>query len=73
MKEMTFGSPSSFLRLVKHQGFVGRILLVSRSMTSRLAPTYCARSVLFITKNEDFVMPGPPFLGIFSPSATSMT
>lgn len=45
----------------------------SCSMTSRLAPTYGARSILLMTRRSDRVMPGPPFRGILSPSATSIT
>ena len=42
-------------------------------MTSRLAPTYGARSVLLMTRMSDWEMPGPFLRGILSPAATSMT
>ena len=66
----TFSSPRM---LVNWNGRSPRIFFESRSMTSRLAPTYGARSILLMTSRSDLVIPGPPFLGILSPSATSIT
>ena len=45
----------------------------SRSITSRLAPTSGARSVLLITSRSDVVTPGPPLRGTLSPPDTSST
>ena len=49
-----------------------RIFRASRSITLKSAPTISARSVLFTTSRSDWVMPGPPFLGILSPPLTSI-
>ena len=70
---MTSSSPSLVLRLVLMKGFSPLIRLASASITSRLAPTYGAKSILLMSNKSERVMPGPPFLGIFSPSATSIT
>ena len=58
---------------MKMKGLSPRILLESLSMIERSAPTYGARSILLMHNKSDFVIPGPPFLGILSPSATSIT
>src|SRR5580692_12253471 len=65
--------PSPLLRLLNTNGRAPRIFFASRSMTSRLAPTNGAKSILLMTRRSERVMPGPPFLGILSPAATSMT
>lgn len=41
-------------------------------ITSKLAPTASAKSVLLIINKSDCVIPGPPFLGILSPPAISI-
>ena len=51
----------------------GRMRSVSAFITSKLAPTCGARSVLLMTNKSLLVMPGPPLRGIFSPAATSIT
>src|SRR6185437_11035194 len=45
----------------------------SRAITSRLAPTSGARSVLLMTSRSALVTPGPPLRGTLSPPATSTT
>src|SRR4029079_9929798 len=60
-------------RLLNTNGRVPRMRRASRSMTSREAPTCGARSILLMTRRSERVMPGPPFEGIFSPPATSIT
>ena len=50
-----------------------RMRTVSERITSRLAPTWGARSVLLMMNKSLLVMPGPPLRGIFSPAATSIT
>lgn len=66
IKAMIFCRPSPLFRLVKLHGRSPRMRRVSRSITSRDAPTYGARSVLLITVKSDLVIPGPPLRGIFS-------
>jgi len=75
----TFGSDTD-TEVVAHlvtreikNGRSPRIFLASRSITSRLAPTSGARSILLMTRRSERVMPGPPLRGILSPAATSMT
>ena len=65
--------PCPVLRLLNTKGRAPRIFFASRAITSSEAPTIGARSILLITRRSDLVMPGPPFLGILSPAATSMT
>src|SRR5262245_61140856 len=65
--------PSPVLQLVNRNGFSPRITRESRAITSRLAPTCGARSVLLMTRMSDCVIPGPFLRGILSPAATSMT
>ena len=55
------------------KGLSSLIFFESLSITERSAPTYGAKSILFITNRSERVIPGPPFLGILSPSATSIT
>ncbi len=62
---MTLSTPSSDIRFVNIYGLPFLILSESLAITSRLAPTSGARSVLFITSKSERVTPGPPFLGIF--------
>jgi urease accessory protein len=50
-----------------------RMRVASSAITSRLAPTSGARSILLMTSRSERVMPGPPLRGILSPAATSMT
>src|SRR5262249_30738909 len=50
------GMPSLVLQLVNRNGLSPRISRESRSITSRLAPTYGARSILLITRTSDCVM-----------------
>jgi hypothetical protein len=69
----TASTPSPWRTQVKTKGRWPRILRASRSITSSDAPTCGARSVLLITSRSDRVIPGPPFRGILSPPATSMT
>src|SRR6266700_4107708 len=69
----TSSTPWRVFRLVKTNGFAPRIILESRSITIRSAPTYGARSVLLITSRSERVIPGPPLRGTLSPPATSMT
>src|SRR5208337_5284598 len=66
------GMPSPVLQLVNRNGLSPRIMRESRSITSRLAPTWEARSVLLITRMSDCEMPGPFLRGILSPAATSI-
>src|SRR5580704_220568 len=73
MKSTTRSRPSPVFRLVKTNGRSPRMRLASRSITSRLAPTKGARSILLMTSKSERVMPGPPLRGILSPAATSMT
>ena len=72
-KSTTWSKPTPFFRLVKHQGRSPRMRLVSCSITDKSAPTKGAKSILLITKRSDRVIPGPPFRGILSPAATSIT
>src|SRR5918996_182488 len=65
--------PAPPLRFMKTNGRSPRIILASRAMTSRLAPTCGARSILLITRRSERVTPGPPLRGILSPPETSMT
>src|SRR3989475_13272527 len=69
----TSSTPLRVFRLVKTNGFAPRIILESRSITFRSAPTYDARSVFFITSRSERVITGPPLRGILSSPATSMT
>jgi hypothetical protein len=48
------------------------IFAASRSITPRSAPTISAKSVLLTISRSDWVIPGPPFLGILSPPETSI-
>src|SRR5256885_196986 len=73
MKRTTVSTPLPVFKLVNTNGRCPRIFLASRSMTSSEAPTCGARSILLITSRSERVMPGPPFDGILSPAATSMT
>src|SRR5690242_3266379 len=73
MNFTTVSTPLPVFRLVKQNGRCPRIFLASRSMTSSEAPTCGARSTLLITSRSERVMPGPPFDGILSPAATSIT
>src|SRR6185437_4122271 len=73
MKRAIVSAPSPVCILAKTKGRLPRIFLASRSMTSNEAPTWGARSILLITSRSERVMPGPPFDGIFSPAATSIT
>src|ERR1700722_17079798 len=66
-------SPTASRRFVNTNGRSPRIFRESRSITSSEAPTYGARSILFITRRFERVIPGPPLRGILSPSATSIT
>src|SRR5262249_31333715 len=66
-------SPCPVFRLEKTNGLCPRIFFASRSITSSDAPTIGARSILLMTSRSDLTMPGPPFLGILSPAATSIT
>src|SRR6516164_4362841 len=65
--------PTPLLRFVNTNGRSPRISLASRAITSRLAPTWGARSILLITRRSERVTPGPPLRGILSPPETSMT
>ena len=58
---------------VKRNGRSPRAAFESRAMTSRLAPTCGARSILLMTSRSDRVTPGPPLRGILSPPDTSIT
>src|SRR5579862_1917968 len=73
MKRAISSTPLPRRKLLKMKGRAPRMRLVSRSMLSSEAPTWGARSILLITSKSERVMPGPPFDGIFSPAATSMT
>src|ERR1041384_8067934 len=73
MKRTTVSTPLPLFKLVNTNGRAPRIFFASRSMTSSEAPTCGARSTLLITKRSERVMPGPPFDGILSPAATSIT
>src|SRR5262249_11339865 len=66
-------TPSPDLRFAKIKGCSPRILDASLSITCRSAPTNEAKSILFITRRSERVMPGPPLRGILSPAATSIT
>src|SRR5439155_13322173 len=68
----TASTPTPSFRLVKTKGRSPRMRRASRSITPRSAPTYGARSILLMTRRSERVIPGPPFRGIFSPSATSI-
>src|ERR1700730_5008154 len=65
--------PSPVRQLVKTNGFSPLIIFESRRMTSRLASTYGAISILLMTKTSDWEIPGPFLRGILSPAATSIT
>src|SRR5262245_29812142 len=69
----TRSTPSRVLRFVNTKGFALRIVLESRSITVRSAPTYGARSILLMTRRSERVIPGPPLRGTLSTPATSMT
>ena len=71
--ETTSATPMLFVTCVKTNGPSPRILRASRSITLRSAPMSGARSVLLMMRRSDWVIPGPPFLGILSPPDTSMT
>src|SRR5262249_14299033 len=49
IQDTTSSRPDPLLRLVNTNGRSPRIVLESRAITSRLAPTYGARSILLIT------------------------
>ena len=53
--------------------FFFSFLAVSLSHYVQRSPYHDDKSALLITKKSDFVIPGPPFLGIFSPPETSIT
>jgi hypothetical protein len=72
MNDRTSATPVNSFTFVKMKGHSPRIRNESRCITTRLAPTSGARSILLITKKSDFVIPGPPFLGILSPAETSL-
>ena len=61
MKLMISSTPSPSLRLVKTKGRKPRMRRASRSMTSRLAPTSGARSILLMTSRSERVIPGAAF------------
>src|SRR5207249_10374261 len=65
--------PSPVRQLVNRNGLSPRMSFESCAISSRLAPTYGARSILLMTRMSDCVMPGPFLRGILSPAATSMT
>src|SRR5258705_8317355 len=67
------GTPSPVLQFVNRNGLLPRIISESCFITSRLAPTWGARSVLLITSMSEYVIPGPFLRGILSPAATSIT
>ena len=73
MKRTISSTPCPVRRLLNTNGRAPRMRLASRSITSSEAPTWGARSILLITRRSERVMPGPPFEGILSPAATSMT
>src|SRR5919202_2705454 len=66
-------TPSPLRRLLKTRGRSPRTRRASRSITSSDAPTCGARSILLMTRRSERMMPGPPFDGILSPAATSIT
>src|SRR5262249_37354084 len=67
------GMPSPVLQLVNRNGLLPRISRESCFITSRLAPTWGAKSVLLMTRMSECVIPGPLLRGILSPAATSVT
>jgi hypothetical protein len=67
------GTPTPCTTCANTTGPSPRIFAASRAITSRLAPTCGARSVLLITSRSDCVIPGPPLRGTLSPPATSIT
>src|SRR4029077_3939925 len=73
MSSTSAGIPSPVLQLVNRNGLLPRIRCESCFITSRLAPTCGARSVLLMTRMSDCVIPGPFLRGILSPAATSIT
>jgi hypothetical protein len=73
MKCAISSTPLPARRLVKTKGRVPRMRFDSRSIVSSEAPTWGARSTLLMTRRSERVMPGPPFDGILSPAATSIT
>ena len=73
MKPATSAAPTPARRFAITNGLSPRIRRASAAITSRSAPTSGARSILLMTSRSERVMPGPPFRGIFSPPATSMT
>ena len=73
MNDIISRSPCPVFRLLNRKGRAPRIFRASRSITSRLAPTWGARSILLMTSRSERVMPGPPLRGILSPAETSMT
>src|SRR5262249_36624023 len=65
--------PSPVLQLVNRNGLLPRISPESLCITSRLAPTWGAKSILLMTRMSECVIPGPFLRGILSSSATSIT
>src|SRR5699024_12605535 len=68
----TSSRPVLSFKFVKTNGLFPRNTFVSSSMTSRLAPTYGAKSVLLIMNRSDLIIPCPLLLVIFSPWVHSM-
>src|SRR5690349_17380939 len=56
-------TPSPLFKFAKTKGRVARILSASAPITSKFAPTRGAKSILFIMRRSERVMPGPPLRG----------